>query len=52
MKKYTKEFIGTFWLVLSGCINAALSVTFPQASIGLPGVSLIPYWLPYLRPTS
>lgn len=39
MKKYTAEFIGTFWLVLGGCGSAALSAAFPQVGIGLLGVS-------------
>lgn len=40
MKKYTAEFIGTFWLVLGGCGSAALSAAFPEVGIGLLGVSL------------
>ncbi|WP_026629205.1 aquaporin Z [Dyadobacter alkalitolerans] len=40
MKKYTAEFIGTFWLVLGGCGSAALSASFPNVGIGLLGVSL------------
>ncbi|MDQ6477048.1 aquaporin Z [Dyadobacter sp. LHD-138] len=40
MKKYTAEFIGTFWLVLGGCGSATLSAAFPQVGIGLLGVSL------------
>ena len=40
MKKYTAEFIGTFWLVLGGCGSATLSAAFPDVGIGLLGVSL------------
>lgn len=40
MKKYTAEFLGTFWLVLGGCGSAALSAAFPDVGIGLLGVSL------------
>lgn len=40
MKKYTAEFIGTFWLVLGGCGSAVLAAAFPGVGIGLLGVSL------------
>jgi aquaporin Z len=40
MKKYTAEFLGTFWLVLGGCGSAVLAAAFPQVGIGLHGVSL------------
>lgn len=40
MKKYTAEFIGTFWLVLGGCGSAVLAAAFPDVGIGLLGVSL------------
>ena len=40
MKKYTAEFIGTFWLVLGGCGSAVLAAAFPHVGIGLLGVSL------------
>lgn len=40
MKKYTAEFIGTFWLVLGGCGSALLAAAFPGVGIGLAGVSL------------
>ncbi|PWJ56919.1 aquaporin Z [Dyadobacter jejuensis] len=40
MKKYTAEFLGTFWLVLGGCGSAVLSAAFPEVGIGLLGVSL------------
>ncbi len=40
MKKYTAEFLGTFWLVLGGCGSAVLAAAFPQVGIGLLGVSL------------
>ena len=40
MKKYTAEFLGTFWLVLGGCGSAVLAAAFPHVGIGLLGVSL------------
>ncbi len=40
MKKFTAEFIGTFWLVLGGCGSALLAAAFPGVGIGLAGVSL------------
>ena len=40
MKKYTAEFIGTFWLVFGGCGSAVLAAAFPDVGIGLLGVSL------------
>lgn len=40
MKKYSAEFIGTFWLVLGGCGSAVLAATFGNVGIGLLGVSL------------
>ncbi|MEJ2003428.1 MAG: aquaporin Z [Cyclobacteriaceae bacterium] len=40
MKKFTAEFIGTFWLVLGGCGSAVLASGFPEVGIGLLGVSL------------
>jgi aquaporin Z len=40
MKKYTAEFIGTFWLVFGGCGSAVLAATFPAVGIGLVGVSI------------
>src|SRR3990170_3462028 len=39
MKKYTAEYLGTFWLVLGGCGSAVLAAAFPQVGIGLLGVS-------------
>jgi aquaporin Z len=39
MKKYSAEFLGTFWLVLGGCGSALLAATFPNVGIGLLGVS-------------
>jgi aquaporin Z len=39
-KKFTAEFIGTFWLVLGGCGSAVLAAAFPQVGIGLLGVAL------------
>jgi aquaporin Z len=40
MKKYSAEFLGTFWLVLGGCGSAVLAASFPNVGIGLHGVSL------------
>jgi aquaporin Z len=40
MKKYSAEFVGTFWLVLGGCGSAVLAAAFPNVGIGLLGVSL------------
>ena len=40
MKKYSAEFLGTFWLVLGGCGSAVLAAAFPGVGIGLHGVSL------------
>lgn len=40
MKKYSAEFIGTFWLVLGGCGSAVLAAGFPNLGIGFVGVSL------------
>jgi aquaporin Z len=40
MKKYSAEFIGTFWLVLGGCGSAVLAAAFSDVGIGLLGVSL------------
>jgi aquaporin Z len=40
MKKYTAEFIGTFWLVLGGCGSAVLAAKFPEVGIGYVGVAL------------
>ena len=40
MKRYSAEFIGTFWLVLGGCGSAVLAAAFPNVGIGLLGVSL------------
>ncbi len=40
MKKFTAEFIGTFWLVLGGCGSALISAAFPNVGIGLLGVAL------------
>ncbi|MDR0577237.1 MAG: aquaporin Z [Candidatus Accumulibacter sp.] len=40
MKKYTAEFIGTFWLVFGGCGSAVLAAAFPGLGIGFAGVSL------------
>lgn len=40
MKRYSAEFLGTFWLVLGGCGSAVLAAAFPGVGIGLHGVSL------------
>jgi len=40
MRKYSAEFIGTFWLVLGGCGSAVLAAAFPDLGIGFLGVSL------------
>ena len=40
MKKYSAEFLGTFWLVLGGCGSAVIAAAFPHVGIGLHGVSL------------
>ena len=39
-KKWSAEFIGTFWLTLGGCGSAVLAAAFPGVGIGLLGVSL------------
>ena len=40
INKLTAEFIGTFWLVLSGCGSAVLAAGYPELGIGFAGVSL------------
>jgi len=40
VKKWSAEFLGTFWLTLGGCGSAVLAAAFPQVGIGLLGVSL------------
>lgn len=40
MKRYSAEFIGTFWLVLGGCGSAVLAAAFPNLGIGFVGVAL------------
>jgi aquaporin Z len=40
MKKYSAEFVGTFWLVFGGCGSAVLAAAFPNVGIGLLGVAL------------
>ena len=39
-KKWSAEFLGTFWLTFGGCGSAVISAGFPQVGIGLLGVSL------------
>jgi len=39
-RKFTAEFIGTFWLVLGGCGAAVLAAGVPVAGIGYAGVAL------------
>lgn len=40
MKKNIAEFIGTFWLVFTGCGSAVLAASYPELGIGFVGVSL------------
>jgi aquaporin Z len=40
IKKWSAEFLGTFWLTLGGCGSAVLAAAFPGVGIGLLGVSL------------
>jgi aquaporin Z len=40
LKKWSAEFLGTFWLTLGGCGSAVLAAAFPQLGIGFVGVSL------------
>jgi len=39
-RRWSAEFIGTFWLVLGGCGSAVLAAAFPAVGIGLLGVAL------------
>lgn len=39
-RKLAAEFVGTFWLVFSGCGAALVAATIPEIGIGLVGVSL------------
>ena len=39
-KKWSAEFLGTFWLTLGGCGSAVLAAAFPGVGIDLLGVSL------------
>lgn len=39
IKKWSAEFIGTFWLTFGGCGSAVLAAAFPNVGIGLLGVS-------------
>jgi aquaporin Z len=40
IKKWTAEFLGTFWLTFGGCGSAVLAAAFPELGIGFAGVSL------------
>ena len=40
LKKWSAEFLGTFWLTFGGCGSAVLAAAFPQLGIGFTGVSL------------
>jgi len=40
LKKWSAEFLGTFWLTLGGCGSAVLAAAFPELGIGFVGVSL------------
>ncbi|MEC6832148.1 aquaporin Z [Photobacterium toruni] len=40
MRKLVAEFIGTGWLVLSGCGSAVLAAAYPNLGIGFLGVAL------------
>ncbi len=39
-RRFTAEFIGTFWLVFGGCGSAVLAAAFPNLGIGFAGVAL------------
>ncbi|MDR3451632.1 MAG: aquaporin Z [Rhodoferax sp.] len=39
-KKWSAEFIGTFWLTFGGCGSAVLAAAFPGLGIGFMGVAL------------
>ncbi|WP_137918707.1 aquaporin Z [Hydrogenophaga sp. 2FB] len=39
-KKWSAEFLGTFWLTFGGCGSAVLAAAFPELGIGFTGVSL------------
>jgi aquaporin Z len=40
LKKWSAEFLGTFWLTFGGCGSAVLAAAFPELGIGFAGVSL------------
>jgi aquaporin Z len=40
LKKWSAEFLGTFWLTFGGCGSAVLAAAFPEVGIGLLGVAL------------
>ena len=39
-KRASAELLGPSWLVFGSCDGAVLSAAFPNAGIGLPGVSI------------
>lgn len=39
-KKWSAEFLGTFWLTFGGCGSAVLAAAFPELGIGFTGVAL------------
>lgn len=39
-RKFSAEFLGTFWLVFGGCGSAVLAAAFPELGIGFIGVAL------------
>ena len=40
IKKWSAEFLGTFWLTFGGCGSAVLAAAFPELGIGFAGVAL------------
>ena len=40
LKKWSAEFLGTFWLTFGGCGSAVLAAAFPELGIGFAGVAL------------
>jgi len=39
-KKWSAEFLGTFWLTFGGCGSAVLAAAYPELGIGFAGVAL------------